>query len=254
MKKSFIPWLQKHFSLVFLSLFSIFINIIFGYLIFFNHIGFPSSAIRSDTGDTKTVMIELLQNSPVSTSASPKVTLKSSSESPPEMRFGEPTSLGSDKKPDESFQNQQAERSISTAGFNETSTSSTPTSNSFNSDRSNITTEPVLPVSPIEQTGASSLTRSIRRSNRSVNYPPTTGTYDPKPSSAKKFFDNLRMHGSAVEQEIICRLVNSQVICADGWVISAPLADEWIKWSTIGLAPTEWPVNKTKLELLRSNP
>jgi hypothetical protein len=254
MKKSFIPWLQKHFSLVFLSLFSIFINIIFGYLIFFNHIGFPSSAIRSDTGDTKTVMIELLQNAPVSISASPKVTSASSSESPPEMRLGEPTSLGSDKMPDESFQNQQAERPISTAGLNQTSTSVIPTSNSPNSDQSNKPIESSLLEPPSERTGAGALTRSMRRGSRSGNLPSNTVTYEQKSSSAKKFFDNLRMHGSAVDQEIICRLVNSQVICADGWVLSAPLADEWIKWSTTGLAPTEWPVNKTKLELLRSNP
>jgi hypothetical protein len=254
MKKSFRSLLQKHFLLVALLLLSIFINIAFGYWIFSTQIFISPGAKRPYSGDTAAITIELMKNAPILISPSQEATSVSSNELPLETRVGENPLFESDKKPNTSIQNQQTEQLNSLAGLNQASTSVIPTSNSPNSDQSNKPIEPSLLEPPSERTGAGALTRSMRRGSRSGNLPSNTGTYEQKSSSAKKFFDNLRMHGSAVDQEIICLLVNSQVICADGWILSAPLADEWIKWSTIGLAPTEWPVNKTKLEPLSSNP
>jgi hypothetical protein len=249
MTESFIPWLKKHFPLVALALLSIFINIIIGCIIFSNQLDFSSSNSRSSAGDSESVTIELSPNLPVPASPSLKTRSSSSPESALETSFGEHPSLSSDKTADANDQNPEGEQSKSRDGLHEASKSLMPTIDSLNSDRPNKTSELILSDSATEQTGASSLTRSIRRGTRSGSQLPNNGSHEQKASSAKKFFDNLRTLEGMVDQEIICRLVTRQVICADGWVLSTPLADEWIKWSSIGLAPAQWPVSKKNLEL-----
>lgn len=204
--------------------------------------------MRAHSGDLETVTIDLIGSGTTAYSPSEKSESESSSTPVAIEDSGENSATGSYHLHVSGISSQHFDQKKSIDCCSESAPSSTTKTDSITTEQPNPTAELPITDAPNGPAPAGSITRSIRRGSWSSTQPTKTSAQQHQIFLAQQFFENLRALGNAGEQEILCRIISSRVICADGWVMSKTLANEWIRWSSLGFAPTVWPVNTVQLE------